>query len=217
MLRPPFVVSIISLIKRIFWQAKEFSKYLLDLLQKRTNLDKAEKNLENLETNVNYQSINKTSSEIDDARKEFFDKLDKTSTDYKNELDRVSRKYEKEQSQEVKDTYVKKLNGTMNDWQKQFQGFKDLNDQHYKNLMWAIERQMLADKDATLNERLLLQNLVDDICDMILFMYFGNCSDLELPDIGDSYNERIKKLSYINWQLIEETSKNAASMFLSFF
>ena len=151
--------------------------------------------------NTTGESTESLSKPVEAATQEYGDSLKKAREDFK------------EASAASKEKAIRNLDQLMINWQNSFTKVKERQEKYYEELISKIQMEIHQDQESTLDQRLLSQNLVDEICNLLFFMYFEDCSGMDLPSIEDSYEERARKLSDLKWTAIQQKANRAASKY----
>ena len=192
-------------------QVVAFSKELLKFRAKERNYQFALKQQRFVENTWSLQELNQTLITMKTDHKKSFDKLSKASKTLKRQVEEISQSFETE-SEELRKQHIEALNASLTSMQREFDAYERKQDSYYQKLIGQLGRQILLEEEGNLDQRLILQDLLDDICDALFYMYFdADCSDLDMK-IEDSYDKMVEKLSNIKWEIIRKNEENAGNM-----
>ena len=186
-----------------------YSRLLLELSDKEEALNLALRRQEIILSQENIKDLNSLLVTKEKSTERLFKPLKDATKEYKDSLKRARQDFHKA-SAASKEKAIRTLDQLMNNWSNSFKKFQENEEKFYDELILQIQMEIYHDEESTLDQRLLSQNLVDDICNQLFFMYFGDCSELDLPTIQDSHEERARKLSNLKWEAIQMDVKNAA-------
>ena len=196
-------------------QGIAFSKELLEYNVKKRNYEFALTQQKLIEENWNLQQLDQTLVSMEIDHNKTFDNLVNSSKALKKQVEEISKKFEKE-SEELRKQHIEALNASLTSTKRELDLFEMKQKSYYQKLIGHLGREILLEEESNLDQRLLVQSLLDNICEALFYMYFDDdCSDLVDLKIEDSYDQMIEKLSDIKWEIIRIKDEYAGSVYNS--